>query len=266
MIPTIRRNLLLLKLGGAWKSENKILNGFYKIVGLVHCILHIYAFVGCIIAIYVDEDLSMEKFSLIMFTVSLSLIVISRLFHTLYYYQDIKNVLRDLETDFISNHSIKEEEIDLLKEADNLIRKYSNFNIGASFVGAAVVCASPLFEKILLALNLPVPAKTKDYPFPIYVPFDDTNKIVYISVYVSHVMTSFAILYIWVGSDILFVSILVYICYHFKILGGRIRRMRIGGKIEIVPSKFRARNVEDDKKNLMREIKAAYFYHDHLIK
>lgn len=268
MIETINRNLLLLKLGGAWKSEKKIQNRIYQTIAVVHSILHVYAFIGCLIEIYVDKELTMQKFSLILFTLCLSGIVISRLIHLLYFHEDFKRILRILDKDLFVDHSIDDEEKEYIVTAENLVRKYSNFDIIACIIGASFVCVSPLFEKLLHVFGLPVPKHMKDYPFPIYVPFDDSDLIVYSCVYLSHVMTSFSILYIWVGSDIMLFSIMLHVCYHFQILGNRVRNLKNEGNVLLTRSNYSGlkNSLEMDKDGdiLMDKIKRAILYHNDL--
>lgn len=270
MINAIYRIVLLLKLGGGWKSDNITQNKIYQTLALIHGLLNIYSIIGCLIELNVDKNLTMEKFSLILFTICLASIVFSRLIHLIHNHEKFKKVLKILEVDLITDHSINEEEKEIIITAENLVRKTTNFSTSGSLLGAIYVCSAPLLEKLLYVLNLPVPEVRKHYPFPIYVPFDDTNVVVYSCVYISHVMTSFSILYIWTGSDMFLWSVLIHIYHHFKILGSRVKSLRYEtDNVMMTRSSLKSTDGEyrvDDEEILADKMRRVILYHNDLLR
>lgn len=230
--------------------------------------LNAYTVIGCLIEGF-SNDMTFESFSFMISTIFLGEMVLIKMYYMHSRHRKIKQLLYNLEFGLLTRHSINLEEQQHIMKADSRVHFYSNLYIWFMACGAMSLNISPLFEKLFRYLEWLHPRKEKKYPFPIYILFDDTDVYYYALAYFGHWVTCFDMLFVWIGSDILFISIIVHITAHFRILGERIKNLDPWGSNSLNEADYMTRNAisnrTDARKLQTSQLKGVVQYHSDLI-
>lgn len=225
MIRVVKRNLLVPKAAGVWVSDDYPWIWARSCITIINVTIHVYSIVGCCLEGYFKET-NFEKFSFLLYTMMLNQCCILRTFLTIRHIKRLKSILYDLDEGIIVKHSITESEKVVLRKTESVILKYSNAYLLGGIFGCVSVCFSPAVERILLYLEVITPGgEEKNYPFPLYVWYDDTIMINYLIGYFVHCCASLSMLCTWLGLDVTFASLVTHICAHLDLISNRLRNL-----------------------------------------